>query len=208
MCRLCLTPRLRHCLLLAFLDCGLCLLRAHLYRLLLAPLPADRRSASHEYFLGSGGVLGLLGSLVGRAMRGSGQAVAEANALHKGPVVFHIPQASSRGVCLPAGWTPPRSSLQQTMTSQMPRQSVGLEEWFLICDHGMHRTRYLPAHPQPVIRCIRQRATAGDHDFAQLELDLFRWVGGCCEGCHVCRQYAVRCGHLLPLQWGHLLPAA
>ena len=140
MCRLCLTPRLRHCLLLAFLDCGLCLLRAHLYRLLLAPLPADHRSASHEYFLGSGGVLGLLGSLVGRAMRGSGPAVAEANALHKGPVVFHIPQASSRGVCLPAGWTPPRSSLQQTMTSQMPRQSVGLEEWLLICDHGMHRT--------------------------------------------------------------------
>ena len=59
------------------------------------PLPADHRGVSHEYFLGSGGVLGLLGSLEGRAMRGSGPAVAEANALHKGPVVFHIPQASS-----------------------------------------------------------------------------------------------------------------
>jgi hypothetical protein len=49
---------------------------------------------SHEYCLGSGGVLGLLRALTGRDMPGSGPALAEANALHKGPVVFFLPQAS------------------------------------------------------------------------------------------------------------------
>ena len=57
------------------------------------PRLPDPSGARHEYFLGSGGVLGLLGSLVGQPMRGSGAVVAEANALHKGPVVFHLPQA-------------------------------------------------------------------------------------------------------------------
>lgn len=39
-------------------------------------------------------MLGLLRALTGRDMPGSGPALAEANALHKGPVVFFLPQAS------------------------------------------------------------------------------------------------------------------
>ncbi|GAB4814387.1 hypothetical protein N2152v2_001433 [Parachlorella kessleri] len=52
----------------------------------------DHRGVTQDYFLGSGGVLGLLSSLVGEPLPGSGPAIAEANSLHKGPVVFHIPQ--------------------------------------------------------------------------------------------------------------------
>ncbi|PRW44236.1 Sodium hydrogen exchanger 7 [Chlorella sorokiniana] len=81
----------------------------------------DRAGRAREYFLGSGGVLGPLCALTGHPMPGSGPAIAEANALHKGPVVFHIPQS--------------------------------------------------------VMRRVRQRAAAGDHDFAQLALDLFRVAG-------------------------------
>ncbi len=53
---------------------------------------ADHRGVHHEFFLGSGGVLGLLSALTGQPMSGSGPAVAEANALHKGPLIFHLPQ--------------------------------------------------------------------------------------------------------------------
>ncbi|PSC69954.1 Sodium hydrogen exchanger 7 [Micractinium conductrix] len=58
----------------------------------------DHRGVTHDYYLGSGGVVGLMGALRGRPMAGSGPAVAEANALHKGPVVFHIPQAVIRRI--------------------------------------------------------------------------------------------------------------
>ncbi len=45
-----------------------------------------------EYFLGSGGVFGLLQALVGEVLPGSGRCVAVGNALLQGPVVFHFPQ--------------------------------------------------------------------------------------------------------------------
>lgn len=53
---------------------------------------ADHRGVHHEFFLGSGGVLGLLSALTGQPMSGAGPAVAEANAMHKGPLIFHLPQ--------------------------------------------------------------------------------------------------------------------
>ena len=45
-----------------------------------------------EYFLGSGGVFGLLQALVGEVLPGSARCVAVGNALLQGPVVFHFPQ--------------------------------------------------------------------------------------------------------------------
>ncbi|KAL4858875.1 Protein ACTIVITY OF BC1 COMPLEX KINASE 3 [Chlorella vulgaris] len=81
----------------------------------------DHRGVHHEFFLGSGGVLGLLSALTGQPMSGSGPAVAEANAMHKGPLIFHLPQS--------------------------------------------------------VVHSIEQRAAAGGHTFAQLQLDLFRVAG-------------------------------
>ena len=45
-----------------------------------------------EFFLGSGGVFGLLQALVGEVLPGSSPCVAVGNALLQGPVVFHFPQ--------------------------------------------------------------------------------------------------------------------
>lgn len=45
-----------------------------------------------EFFLGSGGVFGLLQALVGEVLPGSARCVAVGNALLQGPVVFHFPQ--------------------------------------------------------------------------------------------------------------------
>ncbi|DBA77107.1 hypothetical protein WJX77_005031 [Trebouxia sp. C0004] len=47
---------------------------------------------TQEYFLGSGGVFGLLQALVGEVLPGSARCVAVGNALLQGPVVFHFPQ--------------------------------------------------------------------------------------------------------------------
>jgi hypothetical protein len=52
---------------------------------------ADRAGRRQDYFLGSGGVMGLLSALTGRAPPGSGPAVAQRSALHRGPVVFALP---------------------------------------------------------------------------------------------------------------------
>lgn len=46
-----------------------------------------------EYFLGSGGVFGLLTALVGESLPGSGPCVAVGNALMQGPVIYHMPQS-------------------------------------------------------------------------------------------------------------------
>ena len=46
-----------------------------------------------EFFLGSGGMFGLLQALVGEGLPGSTPCVAVGNALLQGPVVLHIPQA-------------------------------------------------------------------------------------------------------------------
>jgi hypothetical protein len=46
-----------------------------------------------EYFLGTGGAFGLLSSLVGQSLPGSGPCVAVGNALMQGPVLFHFPQS-------------------------------------------------------------------------------------------------------------------
>ncbi len=106
-------------------------------------------------------MLGLLGSLTGQAMRGSGAAVAEANALHKGPVVFHIPQARlmalGKRVTILLGLTWIRPIV---LLSGLVRVKASL-----CCTAVLL---------QGVMRRICQRAAAGDHDFAQLELDLFR----------------------------------
>ena len=48
--------------------------------------------APQEFFLGSGGVFGLLQALVGEVLPGSARCVAVGNALLQGPVVFHFPQ--------------------------------------------------------------------------------------------------------------------
>ena len=45
-----------------------------------------------EFFLGSGGVFGLLQALVGEVLPGSARCLAVGNALLQGPVVFHFPQ--------------------------------------------------------------------------------------------------------------------
>ena len=46
-----------------------------------------------EYFLGSGGVFGLLTALVGESLPGSGACIAVGNALMQGPVIYHMPQS-------------------------------------------------------------------------------------------------------------------
>lgn len=43
--------------------------------------------------MGRGGVFGLLTSLVGESLPGSGACVAVGNALMQGPVLFHFPQS-------------------------------------------------------------------------------------------------------------------
>lgn len=43
--------------------------------------------------MGTGGVFGLLSSLVGESLPGSGPCVAVGNALLQGPVLFHFPQS-------------------------------------------------------------------------------------------------------------------
>ena len=43
--------------------------------------------------MGRGGVFGLLTSLVGESLPGSGPCVAVGNALMQGPVLFHFPQS-------------------------------------------------------------------------------------------------------------------
>lgn len=45
-----------------------------------------------DFFLGNGGIFGLLQALVGEALPGSARCVAVGNALLQGPVIFHIPQ--------------------------------------------------------------------------------------------------------------------
>jgi hypothetical protein len=45
-----------------------------------------------EYFQGSGGIIGVLLSITGTKLPGTELAIAEGNALGKGPVVFHVPQ--------------------------------------------------------------------------------------------------------------------
>ena len=47
---------------------------------------------AQEYFLGSGGVFGLLTALVGESLPGSGPCIAVGNALMQGPVIYHMPQ--------------------------------------------------------------------------------------------------------------------
>ena len=49
--------------------------------------------ARQEYFLGSGGVFGLLTALVGESLPGSGPCIAVGNALMQGPVIYHMPQS-------------------------------------------------------------------------------------------------------------------
>ncbi|EIE21844.1 hypothetical protein COCSUDRAFT_56295 [Coccomyxa subellipsoidea C-169] len=48
---------------------------------------------TQEYFMGRGGVFGLLSSLAGESLPGSGPCVAVGNALMQGPVLFHFPQS-------------------------------------------------------------------------------------------------------------------
>ncbi len=43
--------------------------------------------------MGRGGVFGLLSSLAGESLPGSGPCVAVGNALMQGPVLFHFPQS-------------------------------------------------------------------------------------------------------------------
>lgn len=48
---------------------------------------------TQEFFLGGGGMFGLLQALVGEGLPGSTPCVAVGNALLQGPVVLHFPQA-------------------------------------------------------------------------------------------------------------------
>ncbi|KAK9828685.1 hypothetical protein WJX72_001519 [[Myrmecia] bisecta] len=66
---------------------------------------------TEDYYLGTGGVIGLLPALVGEALPGSGGATAVGNALMQGPVVFHIPQSLIRRIRRKAAAGDPR--LQQ-----------------------------------------------------------------------------------------------
>ena len=50
-------------------------------------------AVQQEYFLGSGGVFGLLTALVGESLPGSGPCIAVGNALMQGPVIYHMPQS-------------------------------------------------------------------------------------------------------------------
>ncbi|GMH41236.1 hypothetical protein BSKO_09146 [Bryopsis sp. KO-2023] len=51
----------------------------------------DSRGRQHEFFLGKGGVLGLLPALVGQSHAGMGPAYAELNSLGRGPVILTLP---------------------------------------------------------------------------------------------------------------------
>ena len=46
-----------------------------------------------EFFLGSGGIFGLLQALVGEGLPGGAPYMAVGNALLQGPVVLHLPQS-------------------------------------------------------------------------------------------------------------------
>lgn len=54
--------------------------------------------ARKEYFQGTGGVLGILLALTGTKLPGTDLAIAEGNALGKGPLVFHFPQKAVREI--------------------------------------------------------------------------------------------------------------
>lgn len=98
-------------------------------------------------------------------------------------MVFHIPQvgASSYSFDPPLAWGAFRVPGLQAFEAGFSLLAY--------CGCGPHQQRsdccviiIMPlsnrchASVQSVIRRVRQRAAAGDHDFAQLELDLFRWV--------------------------------
>lgn len=44
-----------------------------------------------EYFLGRGGIFGLLPALVGESLPGARAVIAEGNLLRRGPVIFRVP---------------------------------------------------------------------------------------------------------------------
>ena len=75
--------KIRYMLLCCFLKPALCVAVSPCK---LCPLVLQ------EFFLGSGGVFGLLQALVGEVLPGAARCVAVGNALLQGPVVFHFPQ--------------------------------------------------------------------------------------------------------------------
>jgi len=62
----------------------------------------DHKGELQEYYLGSGGVIGLLQALVGAPLPGTGLAIAQGDALHRGPVLFLIPAAVVRSIAAEA----------------------------------------------------------------------------------------------------------
>lgn len=58
----------------------------------------DHHGRLQEYFLGSGGLVGLLPALTGEVLPGAGPAVAQRSSMHRGPVCFTIPQAVVRAL--------------------------------------------------------------------------------------------------------------
>ncbi len=52
--------------------------------------------AAQEYFLGRGGIFGLLPALVRESLPGARAVVAEGNLLRRGPVIFRVPPVRYR----------------------------------------------------------------------------------------------------------------
>jgi hypothetical protein len=67
-----------------------------------------------EYFQGSGGIIGVLLCITGTKLPGTELAIAEGNALGKGPVVFHVPQQVVQRI--------------QTAAAEGDGDMIGLEE--------------------------------------------------------------------------------
>ena len=53
---------------------------------------------AQEYFLGRGGIFGLLPALVGESLPGARAVVAEGNLLRRGPVIFRVPPVRRRSL--------------------------------------------------------------------------------------------------------------
>lgn len=147
---------------------------------LFPPKQADPNGAPREYFLGSGGVLGLLGALTGQPMPGGCLPPPPP------PSVLLLLLWPTVGCQLPipvcAVQAPAPRSQRQTLCkraqwpSASPRQASS--SCMACCSELCLRRCLLnqPAAPclQSAIRRVRQRAAGGDRDCAQLELDLFR----------------------------------
>jgi hypothetical protein len=65
----------------------------------------DKHGQRHDLYLGSGGVIGLFPALLGRPIPGTGFVEAQADALHRGPVVFCIPYTLIRSLLRDAALT-------------------------------------------------------------------------------------------------------